>query len=327
MRFAKPFFLTLCLCGFAYAGDLEDRIRDLGSDDFKRRETATAWLSDQGPEAVPQLEAAAKDKDPEVRWRAEKALLSIRARGGRAAAPAKPREPRPVDPPQTAEPPPRTDVQPVTPDPDDLGDAIDRARRRLKQVEEQLKKARPGLEDFLGGLRSGDFDPDRILQEMERRFRELEQPDRNLGASHDFWSFRFKDGKWELVRPEDPVLTRVGVRTQPTPPVLKAQLKLEGEPDGIVVEEVAPGGLAAAAKLQPWDLILRVDGKPVSAEGDLEALLAPGDHAIQVVRAGARIDLAVTTPRQEAARPPATTPAPATPRAPEPSKKDELKKY
>jgi S1-C subfamily serine protease len=133
------------------------------------------------------------------------------------------------------------------------------------------------------------------------------------------------------VRPDDAASTRVGLRTQPVPPVLRAQLRLEGDLDGLVVEEVAAKGIAAEAGLAQWDLILAIDGKAARGEPDLEALLAPGPHRIAIVRGGERKELAVTTPSTPPA--PEAKAAPTAPREePPPSpapppKKDELRKY
>jgi hypothetical protein len=320
---------VLALGGAALAGALEDRIRDLGSDDFQKREAATAWLSSQGQEASSALAAAAKDKDPEVRWRATKALEAIRARGGQPAEAGKPARPRAPEPPHSVEPPPGGAAAP------ELGDALERARKRLRDIDEQMKQLRPGVHDFMQSFGGGELDFDKIFEEMERRFRDLNRDPGAGGGGQgglgsDFWSFRYKDGKWELVRPDDAASTRVGLRTQPVPPVLRAQLRLEGELDGLVVEEVASKGIAADAGLAQWDLILAIDGKAARGEPDLEALLAPGPHRIAIVRGGERKELAVTTPATPAA--PEAAPRPELTRPPqpqpvEPPKKDELRKY
>ncbi|RME73665.1 MAG: HEAT repeat domain-containing protein, partial [Planctomycetota bacterium] len=69
-------------------------IEQLGADDFATREKATATLAKAGKDALPLLEKAAHSPDPEVRWRAQKALASVRkllpgyamlVRGGRVA--------------------------------------------------------------------------------------------------------------------------------------------------------------------------------------------------------------------------------------------------
>src|SRR5438270_10869863 len=92
MSFVRSILALVLLGGLALAAGVDDLVRDLGSDDFKKREAATQALSEAGPDAVPALEKAAKDKDPEVRWRAEKALQAIRSRGRPGAgAPEKPK--------------------------------------------------------------------------------------------------------------------------------------------------------------------------------------------------------------------------------------------
>ncbi|MEK7865607.1 MAG: HEAT repeat domain-containing protein, partial [Planctomycetota bacterium] len=56
----------------------EELVSQLGSDDAAAREKATDELSKLGPEAIPVLEEAAQSKDPEVQWRAEKAIAKIK---------------------------------------------------------------------------------------------------------------------------------------------------------------------------------------------------------------------------------------------------------
>lgn len=56
----------------------EELVSQLGSDDAAVREKATEELSKLGPEAIPVLEEASRSKDPEVQWRAEKAIAKIK---------------------------------------------------------------------------------------------------------------------------------------------------------------------------------------------------------------------------------------------------------
>jgi putative serine protease PepD len=71
-----------------------------------------------------------------------------------------------------------------------------------------------------------------------------------------------------------------------------------GKPQGVGVVDVVPGGPAAAAGIQPGDVIVSVDGKetPTSeALGDVLADLKPGDSVPVVVRrGGAEQELKVT---------------------------------
>jgi hypothetical protein len=329
MSFVRTVFCLVLFGGLALAAGVDDLVRDLGSDDFKKREAATQALSEAGPDAIPALEKAAQDKDPEVRWRAEKALLAIRSRARPGAAAEKPdgaKRPAEAEPPDG---------------PPELGSALERARRRLQDVQDNMGRIRPELKDFLRGFGGGDFGKEfnRIFEDMERRFRDLDH-DQQPPLLRDFWSFRFRDGKWELVKPEGETLfDRVGVRTEPAPPVLRAQLKLpEGAPEGVVVEDVLEKGAAAVAGVKKWDLLLEVDGRPVASEADLEPLTAPGKHRLSLIRGGEPLELSLVTPAppspdaaplKPAPAPEPEKPAPAkpSPRPKEEPPKEELRKY
>jgi hypothetical protein len=307
MRWIHATILCLALAATALAGALEDAIRDLGSDDWKKREAATAALSAMGDEALPSLEKAAQDKDPEVRWRAERAIQSIRARGGKPAA--KPD----ADAKEVKTPPPPPAVE--TPVPRLVPDALEGARERLKGVQEELRRQRPELDELLKGFGGIDLfggELRKALEDMERSLRDMgrpERPGRGSGLRPDFFSFRYKDGKWEIVRPERPAAAKLGVETGEVPAVLRAQLKLGESPAGVVIEAVEAGSLALAAGLREFDVVLRIDGAGVSGEDDLAALLEPGEHKVAILREGERRELAFAGPAAEAPEPKAA-PAP-----------------
>ena len=59
--------------------------------------------------------------------------------------------------------------------------------------------------------------------------------------------------------------------------------------EGVLVFEVTPGSAAAAAGLQPGDVITKFDGKPLDSVEDLYAALrdeAPGDRVTMTVMRG-----------------------------------------
>jgi serine protease Do len=90
---------------------------------------------------------------------------------------------------------------------------------------------------------------------------------------------------------------RLGVVIQEVSKELADSLAL-GKPMGAVVNAVEKGGPADKAGLEPGDVILKFDGKPINASADLPRLVAatkPGTRStIQVWRKGATRDIAVT---------------------------------
>jgi S1-C subfamily serine protease len=58
-------------------------------------------------------------------------------------------------------------------------------------------------------------------------------------------------------------------------PELASRLEVPPSTDGLVVDQVDPNGVAAAAGIQPGDIIRQIDGKPVKSPSDLRA----GYHA------------------------------------------------
>jgi len=90
---------------------------------------------------------------------------------------------------------------------------------------------------------------------------------------------------------------RLGVVIQEVSKELADSLAL-GKPMGAVVNAVEKGGPADKAGLEPGDVILKFDGKPINASADLPRLVAatkPGTRStLQVWRKGATRDIAVT---------------------------------
>lgn len=269
------------------AASVEDLIRDLASDDFNVRESATEELGRRGEAAIPALERAAKDADPEVRWRAEKALKEARARaaagpGGGAGAGRKPLESDAGE----------RSRERSTPDAEDA--PRDRMSEQLRSIEEQMRRLAPRIQEELPRLREAipkEFL--KMLEEIEERLRDLDRPIPERPPVRDFWSFRYKNGRWQIERSSDPVAEKVGVRTQPVPPVARAQLELAET--GLAIEEVKPGSPAAKAGILRYDIVLSVDGKPTETDHDLEILARPGEHAVLLLRGGERQTLRFVT--------------------------------
>jgi len=80
----------------------------------------------------------------------------------------------------------------------------------------------------------------------------------------------------------------LGVDCRPVPPVLRAHLKLP-EDRGLVVQQVMPDSPAAAAGIEPYDVLVKADGEPLGKLQDLiDAVDASKDKdlALEVIRGG-----------------------------------------
>jgi len=97
----------------------------------------------------------------------------------------------------------------------------------------------------------------------------------------------------------------LGIQIQPVTEDLAASLGIARN-RGEFVQAVTPGGAAAAAGLQPGDVVVRIDGKEVTREQSLSFIVAnerPGTRIpIEVIRNGKRLSLNATVgkrPSQE----------------------------
>ena len=90
----------------------------------------------------------------------------------------------------------------------------------------------------------------------------------------------------------------MGVVTQTITPELADQLGLGKDAKGAVVAEVSPGGPADKAGVRNTDVILAIDGKPVSSTEELRLLtaeMAPGAQVtLRIARDGKTLSIAVT---------------------------------
>ncbi len=90
---------------------------------------------------------------------------------------------------------------------------------------------------------------------------------------------------------------QLGVTVQELNQSLADSFKLP-QPEGALVASLVPGGAAAKAGLQPGDVILAYNGQPITASGDLPALVGmakPGDRAsIDIWRNGKKETLSAT---------------------------------
>ena len=90
-----------------------------------------------------------------------------------------------------------------------------------------------------------------------------------------------------------------GLQTVPIPPTAAEQA---GQPEGLYVQEVTPGGPAAAAGLRHGDVITKIDGKPATSNVQLQELTLtkkPGDTvSIDYTRNGQAATATVTLAAQ-----------------------------
>ena len=90
---------------------------------------------------------------------------------------------------------------------------------------------------------------------------------------------------------------RLGVSVQELNQALAESFGLK-RAEGALVSTVQPGSAAERAGLQPGDVIVKFDGKPIGAAGELSALVgqaAPGDKAkLEILRKGETRELSAT---------------------------------
>jgi S1-C subfamily serine protease len=95
----------------------------------------------------------------------------------------------------------------------------------------------------------------------------------------------------------------LGVGSQPVTLSAQAKELTGGQERGLLVVQVAEGGPAAAAGFLQGDILVRLDGSPVTNADDLQGLLGPNRVGssvnASVVRGGELRDLGVTVGTRE----------------------------
>src|SRR5687768_3068855 len=86
----------------------------------------------------------------------------------------------------------------------------------------------------------------------------------------------------------------IGISVGPADGVLRSQLRLP-EGTGVVVTQVVPGGPAAEAGVEPHDVLLSVDGKPIAGGEDLDKVLQAAKPdgamlALKLLRTGQNLE-------------------------------------
>lgn len=307
----------------------QELVSQLGSDDVAVREKATDELSKLGPEAIPVLEEATRSKDPEVQWRAEKALAKIKQPETQAQEDEGP-------PKQTKRPggfsssiriqiggPGAVSIQrdgsghvkvTVTEE-DDKGEKVsksyeaDSAAEFKEKYPEVAKKygiddegtspqvvLPPGMEDLDELLK----DPLAGIQEMLKRLqqgggvipgpRRPQPPDPPVPVEPE--PVQPPDApQGEVATPDD-----FGVEVSFIDEALRDQLDLAGD-EGVIVRDVVLDSPAAKAGLEEHDVVLSVNGEPVKTKWDFRRLLIEGSSSgkveLAIVRQGEPMTLSV----------------------------------
>ena len=178
---------------------------------------------------------------------------------------------------------------------------------KMEELQDQLKELNlgqlEGLENLKGYTLFDNEDWQDRLADISKGF-----AFRCEGDDCDSSRFLFYSGR-----------PRLGVQLTETTPELREHLG--GSADaGVLVGKVIKGTAAAEAGIEVGDLIIDVDGDPISSTNDLRSALAERDgdvFDIEVIRDGRSISLQVTLEADDEERP--TGPRAWNPRVPRPS--------
>lgn len=268
----------------AQTDEADALIRELGADDFKKRDEAQQKLEAMGKKALPALERAAKESpDAEIRARSNEAIARIKkgvpAPGGKRDE-ERQGEGRPVPPPP----------RPQVPAPGPRIDPNEDLEEFMKMFEGR------GMRGF-----------GKIFEDLQKQLEEFDKEfERERGGQRrpNVRVFRFGNGA------RSPVENKLGAVLAPPSPTLRSHLELSPTDPGLVVEELLPNSPAWRAGLKQHDVVTAIDGKPVRGPNDL-AGLGDREAKVEIVRRAKKETLLVK-PQGE---------APAPEKAPE--KKDE----
>lgn len=178
----------------------------------------------------------------------------------------------------------------------DLGRYLGAERKALNQDEfdewwNKLKKGIPDLGPMPGLDQPFDEEMQKLLEEMMRGGRQR---------------FRFGPGPGpeqpgQEAPPRQAPLPggrEFGVKVEAVGETLREQLSLK-ESEGVLVAEVKPGSLAEKSGLKLHDLLLKLDGKPVTDRwqfrADVLSALGKPEFSVELLRAGKRETVKVRT--------------------------------
>ncbi|MCE9583889.1 MAG: PDZ domain-containing protein [Planctomycetes bacterium] len=296
--------LALGSLAWALEDDIAQWIKDLASPDQATRDSAVASLEKAGGAAREALETASKSDDPEVAWQAARLLRRLKD-GSRA-------EPDPQAPPDPQVPrrrPPavafvsrriiiskdgRADIQEnqdghvVVKETRDGNTEEYQADSRAEFTEKYPEVAKKyGLDTGPGVVPAGEMD-----EETRARIEELrkaaERAMRDGNGEKDMEKLQ-EELRRALEERRSPRAGRgtLGVEIAPVDDALRYQLDIpEG---GVVIKSVLKGSRAEKLGLAEADILLTLNGKPVSTSSDIRAaILAEGPATAEIVREGER---------------------------------------
>ncbi|HEU4394595.1 MAG TPA: PDZ domain-containing protein, partial [Planctomycetota bacterium] len=157
-----------------------------------------------------------------------------------------------------------------------------------------LAQSHPEVHARVRPLAGGGFLVTPGFERFRVRIPEIRMPEfRTWAGNVDEWA-RSRDFWRDGVTGAKPVL---GVMLSAVPPVLRTQCGI-AENEGVVVESVIEGSLASRLSLQKHDVLLAVNGLPVSSATEVrsavEAVKEGGEVRLRVLRAGKHQDLSGT---------------------------------
>lgn len=300
-----------------------DLIRDLGADEYSARERAESELRKMGSAAIPALKGALEDKDPERALRAERLLGELEKKHD-----GSPGEPRPRSRTWTAY---RDFGRGITFEthPDGKVEltvreaAPDGAKKETHTYRadslEDFKKKYPELMakydlDNVVPKQKWDFsgDPGEDWDPWKKRFDPNWLWEKNTFGKFALPWFPFNSGSLEgwmeeqkklveefrkleplargAARREEAGKPQLGISVERPASALVDQLGL-GPQEGLVVAEVRPGSPAERAGLKKYDVLVKVNGKPLAGPEDLRQDVEVGlknGMELEVLRHGKR---------------------------------------
>jgi len=150
----------------------------------------------------------------------------------------------------------------------------------------QLKKGMPGLGPVPGLDQPFDEDVQKFLEEQRELFGRLRRPPRQEAPETAPHQAPLPGGR------------EFGVRVDAIGETLRDQLSLK-ENEGVLVSEVKPGSLAEKSGFKEHDILLTLEGKPITDRwqfrADVLSSLGKAEFEIQLLRAGKRQTVKVRT--------------------------------